>query len=369
MIQPTKTETIPLQQKILLAALLLILASMYFLRSIYIPIFVGYFIAFLLNPLVRKAESRGFGRIGPIILLLSLLFAILAGFTVVMTPKIMNQIRELFEKLPLLMNMLSERFSPYSVRYLGYDVFTQWGDVVQNLIPKMAVLPAADIIEGFFTGTVRALSHLLTVLLIPILTFYFLKDYYRINAVLLNLVPRRHLNDVQEVMNRLSIVLGGLIRGQFLVCVILAAYYGLALSAVGMDMALLLGVFSGLMNLVPFVGVIVSLLLTVLFALMGGGGLFLCAQIMGIYVLANLVDNTVLTPKIVGKQMGISPLMIILGVLAGGELLGFLGVLLAFPLMAMVKVLGEFFLERYKASDFYNAAGELADRQNLSDKL
>jgi len=357
------------QRKIIAFTILLILVSFYFLRNIYIPIFIGYFLAFLLNPIVTKAEKKGFGRIGPMILMLSFLFAVVGAFTILMTPRITHQIQELFEKLPFLFSVLSERFSPISIKYLGYDIFTQWRELAQNLIPKFAVIPTAEIIEGFFSGTVRALSTLLTILLIPIFTFYFLKDYYRINAVLLGLVPRRHLIEVQEVMRRLSRVLGALIRGQFLVCIILATYYSITLGAIGIDMALLLGTFAGLMNLVPVVGPLVSLVLTILFALMGEGGLLLCAQILGIYVLANLMDNTVLTPKIVGRQVGISPLMIILGILAGGELLGFLGILLALPVMAMIKVLGEYFLERYKASTYYNAAVELAGKQSLSDKL
>ena len=357
------------QQKIIIGFSLLVCVSFYFLRNIYIPIFVSYFLSFLLNPVIRKMEKKGFGRIGPIIFLLTLLFALVGSIIFLMAPRVMSQMKELFERLPSAMNVLSERFSPMSIQYLGIDIFNQWKEVVQNLIPKIAILPAAEIIEGFFSGTLKALTTLLTILLIPIFTFYFLKDYYRINHALLNLVPRRHLKDVEEVMKRLSIVLGSLIRGQFLVCLLLALYYSLSLSAVEIDMALLLGVFSGLMNLVPFVGPIVSIILTLLFTLLGGGGLMQVAQVLGIYVLANLVDSTVLTPKIVGKQVGISPLLIILGILAGGEILGFLGILLALPLMAMGKVLGEFFLERYTASEYYNDAGELAGRQNVSDKL
>lgn len=357
------------QQKIAIAFFVIILVSFYYLKNIYIPIFVSYFLSFLLNPVIRKMEKRGFGRIGPIILLLSFVFALMGAIIFLMAPRVMNQMKELFERMPAVMNILSDRFSPLSVQYLGIDIFTQWKEVVQNIIPKIAVLPAAEIMEGFFSGTLKALTTLLTVLLIPILTFYLLKDYYRINNALLNLVPRKHLAAVEEVMKRLSIVLGSLIRGQFLVCLLLALYYSFALGAVGVDMALLLGVFSGLMSLVPFVGPIVSIIFTLLFTLLGGGGLMQFAQVLGVYVLANLVDSTVLTPKIVGRQVGISPLLIILGVLAGGELLGFLGVLLALPLMAMGKVLGEFFLERYKASLYYNDAGELAGRQNISDKL
>jgi predicted PurR-regulated permease PerM len=359
----------PLQQKMLIGLFVLFLVSMYLLKSIYISIFVSYFLAFLLNPVVRWAEKRGFGRVGPIFLILILVFALIGSFAVMMVPKILVQLRELFQRIPLLMDFFSERLGPVSMRYLGYDVFTQWKIVLPNIIPESAVSPAVGILESVLSGTVRALSTLLTVLLIPILTFYILKDYYVLNEKLLLMVPRRYVEDIKEVMRRLSIVLGGLIRGQFLVCAILAAYYSAALTAIDMDMALLLGILSGLLNLVPFVGPLASLGLTLFLAILGGAQITQCIAILGVYLVANLLDNTVLTPRIVGKQMGISPLTIILALLAGGELLGFLGILLALPIMAMVKVLGGYLTERYFASSYYKEEAALKGKQSLSDRI
>lgn len=357
------------QQRLLIGGIALFLVSLYFLRIIYIPIFIAYFLAFLLNPVVRWLERRGFGRVGPIFLLLLLVFALIIGFVLFMVPKILVQVRELFERLPLLMDFLSDRLGPVSSKYLGYDVFTQWKEVLPTLAPETAPFPAVGILESVLAGTARALSTVLVVLMIPILTFYILKDYYVLNEKLLQFVPRRFLSDVKEVMRRLSIVLGGLIRGQFLVCAILAAYYSVALSAVGVDMAVLLGILSGLMNLVPFVGPLASLALTVFLAVLGGAQITQSIAIVGVYLVANLVDNTVLTPRIVGRHMVISPLTIILAFLAGGELLGFLGILLALPIMAMGKVLAGFLAERYFASSYYNEDAPIEGKQSLSDQI
>ncbi len=365
----TRGNLSPARQKILIAVVTLFLISIYFLRSIYIPIFIAYFLAFLLNPVVRWFEKRGFGRLGPIFLMLLLLFVLLGAFAVIMLPKIFVQIRELFARLPMLMDFLSVRLGPISLRYLGYDVFTQWKEVLPSMVPEVVQLPAVGILESVLSGTARALSAVLTVLLIPILTFYILKDYYLLNEKLLLIVPRRYLQDVKEVLRRLSIVLGGLIRGQFLVCTILAAYYTVAFTAVGVEMALLLGIFSGFLNLVPFVGPLTSLGLTLFLSVLSGGQITQCVSILGVFLVANLVDNTVLTPRIVGKQMGISPLTIILALLAGGELLGFLGILLALPIMAMVKVLGGYLAERYFESSYYREEAPLEGKQSLSEKL
>jgi predicted PurR-regulated permease PerM len=279
------------------------------------------------------------------------------------------QLRELFAKLPQLMDFLSVRLGPYSLHYLGYDVFTQWKEVLPTLVPAVNQFPAVGLLESVLSGTAKAISAVLSVLLIPILTFYILKDYYVLNEKLVQIVPRRYVLDVQEVLRRLSIVLGGLIRGQFLVCGILAAYYSVAFTAVGLEMALLLGVLSGFLNLVPLVGALSSLGLTLFLTVLSGGQISQCISMLGIFLVANLADNTVLTPRIVGKQMGISPLTIILALLAGGELLGFLGILLALPIMAMVKVLGGYLVERYFDSSYYNEEAPIDGRQSLSDQV
>jgi predicted PurR-regulated permease PerM len=319
---------------------------------------------------VRWFEKRGFGRMGPIFLILILLFAMLISFAAVMVPKVYVQLRELFNRLPQLMDFLSQRLGPTSGKYLGYDIFTQWKEVLPSMLPEAVHFPAVSgILDTVLSGTAKAISAVLTVLLIPILTFYILKDYYVLNEKLMLLVPRRYVSDIKEVMRRLSIVLGGLIRGQFLVCIILASYYTIALTAVRVDMALLLGILSGCLNLVPFVGPLTSLGLTLFLTVLGGGQLTQCISVLGVYLVANLLDNTLLTPRIVGKQMGISPLIIILALLAGGELLGFLGILLALPIMAMVKVLGGYLTERYFDSSYYREELQLEGKQSLSEKL
>jgi predicted PurR-regulated permease PerM len=348
--RPTLT---PLQQKIAVFGVVIFLLSIYFLRNVYIPILVGYFLAFLLNPIVSGAEKRGFGRIGPIVFMLVLLFGLLLLGLAFAVPKIIVQVRVLFDRLPALINFITSHLTPYSIQYLGYDMFTQWNELSRDLVTIIGNLPAMGILADLLSGTARALSTLLTVLTIPLLTFYFLKDFKRLNEWLLLSVPRRYSKDVEEFFSRLAAVLGSLIRGQFLVCAILAIFYSIALSAVGLDTALLLGVFSGFMNLVPVVGPLVSMITALSMTVLGGGDLLQCVATVGVFLVANLLDGTVLTPRIVGKQIGISPLVIILALLAGAELLGFLGILLALPVMAMVKVLGGYFAERYYSSTYY----------------
>ncbi len=331
----------------------LFLLSFQTLSSIYIPILVSYFLAFLLNPVVARLEKRGFGRVGPSFVLLSIFFIGVVLFSVLMLPKLIVQLREFIDNVPAIVDRISIFLSPIATKYLGYDIFEDWQRFISSLLPTIREIPAKDIVGSFFQGTMRALGTLASFLIIPILTFYMLKDYHSLNRTLMTLFPRRFVPDVEEISRRMSMVLGGLIRGQFLVCSLLAIFYTVALSALGVKLSLFLGVLGGGLNLIPFVGPLVAMLLAVVLGLIGGGGLTICAGIAGVFLVANLIDNTVLTPKVVGKQMGISPLTIILVLLAGGELLGFLGMLLALPCTAMVKVVGGYFLERYFDSKYY----------------
>lgn len=330
--------------------------SFKYLSSIYIPILVSYFFAFLLNPIISTFDKRGLGRSGPSILLLVLFFALLALVMILMLPRLIVQLREFIDHLPSIISSLTSFLSPYSMQYLGYDLFVDWQRFAQDLLPQIRELPATEIVGSFFSGTLRAIGAIASVLIVPILTFYLLKDYPYWNSSLQHLVPRRHLGAFQEVTRRLSIVLGGLIRGQLLVCLILATYYAVALGALGLKLSMVLGLIGGLLNLIPFVGMLTAMALSVTLALIAGGGLTLCAGVVGVFLVGNLVDNTILTPRIIGKQMGISPLTIILAILAGGEMLGFLGMLLALPVTAMVKVLGGYLLEQYYSSNYYKVS-------------
>lgn len=336
-----------------IVALYLFLLSFKYLSSIYIPILVSYFFAFLLNPLVAYFDKRGVGRIGPSILLLTLFFVLLILVVILLVPRLITQAREFMSHAPLVVNSLATMLAPYSMQYLGYDIFSDWQQFVQDMLPRISELPATDIVGSFFSGTLRALSALASVLIVPILTFYMLKDYPYLNSKFQQLVPRRYSGAVAEVSQRLSIVLGNMVRGQFLICLLLATFYAVGLAAIGIKMSMVLGLIGGLLNLIPFVGTLAAMALAIVISLFGGGGLMQCAGIVGVFLVGNLVESTVLTPRILGRQMGISPLTIILVLLAGGELLGVLGMLLALPVTAGVKVLGGYLLERYFASQYY----------------
>ena len=338
---------------ILIIALTLFLKSFQHLGAIYIPIIISYFLAFILNPVVTGLEDRGFGRAGPSIFLLFSFFLAIFSASVLLLPKLLVQLREFMDNVPSLIDKITVWLTPISEKYFGYNIFSDWSRFIVDILPSIQSLPGVSVVQNFFLGTAHALGALVVILIIPILTFYMLKDYPTLNGAMLKLIPRRYLSTVKDIFTRLSIVLGALLRGQLLVCLILATFYSIALSTAGVQLSLFLGFFGGFMNLIPFVGPLAAMLITILISVIHGASLLTLAVISTIFLLGNVLDNMIFTPKIIGRQMGINPLTIILVLLAGAELLGVLGMLLALPVTAMVKVLGSYLIENYFNSGYY----------------
>lgn len=367
--QPNQVMSPQMQRLATFAAVLffiLFLLGLYFLRSICIPIIVSYFLAFLINPLVDRAENMGFGRSGPIVLLLLFGFGFAGMFIGFLMPKMASQLHGLVGELPAIADLFVQQVQPYIELYLGIDLLVEWNRLAISILPTFSKIPSGGVFGSVFSGTMQALGTVLIVLMIPILTYYISKDYNGLNERFLALVPRRFLTNVSEVVKRMSDMLGSLVRGQFLICLMLAVYYAVALSAVQLNYSLVIGAVAGLLNLIPFVGPVIGALFAISVSVIGDGTLTMCITIAGIFIVASLINNTVLQPKIVGKQMTISPVTMILVLLAGGELLGFLGMLLALPVTAMIKVLGGYFAERYFASEFYQHQVEKNSGESVS---
>lgn len=333
--------------------LILFVESFYRLGGIYIPIIVSYFLAFILNPVVTKLEEKGFGRSGPSFLLLLVFFLTIISASILILPKLIVQLREFVGDVPDLIDKITVWLTPISEKYIGYNIFSDWSRFIVDVLPSVKSLPAVSIVQNFFLGTAHAFGALVVVLIVPILTFYMLKDYSLLNGTMLKLVPRRYLPTVKEIFMRLSVVLGALLRGQLLVCLVLSTFYSVALSTTGLQLSLFLGFLGGFMNLIPFVGPLAAMLITILVSVIHGTSFLTLAVISAIFLLGNVLDNMIFTPRIIGRQMGINPLTIILVLLAGAELLGVLGMLLALPVTAMAKVLGSYLVENYFSSTYY----------------
>jgi predicted PurR-regulated permease PerM len=192
--------------------------------------------------------------------------------------------------------------------------------------------------------------------LIPVLAFFFLRDWDVMVERVAALVPRDHLDTVSRLARESSEMLGGFLRGQFLVMLILGAMYGIGLWIVGLDLGLLIGIIAGLFTFVPYLGPTSGIVLGVIAALVQFGDWKHVLGVLIVFGIGQVIESYWLTPKLVGNRIGLHPVAVIFAVLAGGQLFGFLGMLLALPVAAIANVLLRYAHERYTQSRLY--AGE-----------
>jgi predicted PurR-regulated permease PerM len=200
----------------------------------------------------------------------------------------------------------------------------------------------------------QAVLSLLSILVItPVVAFYLLRDWDRLTARVDSWLPRDHAEVVRTQLREIDRILAGFARGQATVCLILAAYYGGALTVAGLEFGLIVGVVAGLASFVPLVGSIGGLVLSVGLALLQFDETWRVLVVAAIFVAGQAVEGNYLTPKLVGDRVGLHAVWVMFGLLAGGALFGFVGVLLAVPVAAVIGVLARFALTQYLASPLF----------------
>ena len=212
----------------------------------------------------------------------------------------------------------------------------------------------ATTLLGYMSRSGFALLGLVAnVALLPVITFFFLRDWDLLVARVASMVPRDHLATVSRLAQESSDVLGGFLRGQFLVMLILGVMYGAGLWGVGLDLGILIGIIAGLLTFVPYLGPASGILLGCIAALVQFGDWQHVAGVLVVFGIGQVIESYWLTPKLVGDRIGLHPVAVIFAVLAGGQLFGFLGMLLALPVAAIVNVLLRYAQERYTHSRLY----------------
>jgi predicted PurR-regulated permease PerM len=223
---------------------------------------------------------------------------------------------------------------------------------------------AGGVAKQFFGYVQRSgfamVTWVVNLLLLPILAFYFLRDWDLLVERVRSLIPRNHVATITQLARESNDVLGAFIRGQFLVMIALGVIYAGGMTLVGLNLGLLIGIIAGLISFIPYLGATTGILMAVIAALVQAQGfdLQLLLLIGVVFTVGQLLESYVLTPRIVGDKIGLHPVVVIFAVMAGGQLFGFLGMLLALPVAAVSNVLLRYAHQRYRESELY--AGESA---------
>ena len=331
------------------------------------PFVLGFGFAYVLDPLVDGLVERGLGRSVAIVLLALPVAG--AGVVAVLfgIPALVGQVDELVQAAPELVARIGEWFSGIREFLVGVP------GVDEDSIPDLSNLDPDEIVaflqerreqlaSGTWRGVLglgRGLGSAATVVgyvvLTPVLTFYLLRDYDGILARLRGLLPRGGEAAVVEFAREYDVLLSRYLRGQLTVALIIGAMTGTLLFVVQFPYAFLLGALAGVMGLIPFLGLVLSLIPAVIVALVSGSVLVSLVKVAVVYTLVQILDGGVISPRIVGDSVGLHPVWIVLALSVGGFFFGFVGILISVPVAVGVKLVAVRGLERYRSSELYGS--------------
>src|SRR5690554_485019 len=333
------------------------------LGAVLTPFVFAALLAWMGDPLVDRLEAAGRSRNVAVVMVFTLMLLFLALALVILVPMIAGQIRTLGEALPGYRDWLLQTALPWLEARTGVDI-DAWMDPARILDFFREHSERAGGIATTALGVVSRsgaamLAWAVNIVLIPVITFFFLRDWDRMVERVASVVPRDHVETVARLARESSDVLGGFLRGQFLVMVILGVMYGLGLWLVGLELGLLIGIIAGLFTFIPYIGPATDIVLGVIAALIEYGDWQHLLGVAVVFGIGQLVESYWLTPKLVGDRIGLHPVAVIFAVMAGGVLFGFVGMLIALPAAAVVNVRLRFAHERHTASRLY--AGRAAE--------
>ncbi len=332
------------QLRFWLIGLVLVLLVLYLLRGILLPFVAGMAIAYMLDPICDWLETHGCSRNWATVIVSVGFGVVLIVALLVIVPLLESQIVDFAGRLPSYVNTLSDRLLPQ----------------IQDLAQRLGIGSLSDLrgsvsaqIGGIVSSGV-AFANLLSLLFItPVVAFYLLRDWDNFVARTDALLPREHRDTILARIHEIDRTLAGFARGQASVCLTLAVYYAVALSLVRLEFGLVVGLGIGMMSFIPYVGSITGLIVSLGIALAQfptWGPVFL---VLAVFVLGQLLEGYVLTPRLVGNRVGLHPVWVIFALLAGGTLFGFVGLLMAVPAAAVIGVLVRFGAAQYLASRFF----------------
>ena len=340
-----------------LGLLVLIIVALGLVQSILLPFAAGFVIAYILAPGVAWLERRGVPRSLASLIIVILFLVAVAGILVVLVPLIQGQIVELIARVPSLVHssqdLLGKLITLLQEQLPAEDV-TKLRDVVSTKLAE-ALTWLAALVQGMIGSSFAVLNILSLVIVTPIVAFFLLRDWDIMVAQIDAYLPRQSLETVRGQARLVSDTLVGFIHGQAMVCLILAIYYGVALTAAGLTSGLALGLLIGVLAIIPILGVTTGFILAIGFAALQYGSWTSILVVIGIFAFGQLVEANVLTPKLVGDRIHLHPVWVIFALFAGGTLYGFVGILLAVPAAAVIGVLIRFALTRYRASSLYDS--------------
>lgn len=343
------------------------------LRPVITPIAAAFAAAYFISPVVDRLERRGVPRSASVVAILLFFAAVIAAVIALLIPLLGSEIDRLVTSAPaywekanhwvdeVLRPWVETRFPGRTIPETPQEFWDQAGENLAGLSPDIAT-KVADVAKGALSNVFGVLGMLLGLVLFPVFFFYILVDFNRIKEAIRDMIPPRNRDLMLSRLAEVDRVLAAFVRGQLTVCTFLAISYSIGLSFTGIDLAIVIGVVSGFAFVIPYAGTILGIVAGTVMAVVKFGVidpdfvLKVNPHLLGVWAvfgLVQLLESNVISPKIVGEQVGLHPVVMITAVIVGGTLFGFLGVLLAVPATAACAVFWWAAWDQYKRSEFY----------------
>jgi predicted PurR-regulated permease PerM len=354
---PPTGRTIPFQRQVIfwLAALAVFILMLWLLSGILLPFVAGLAIAYLLNPVTDRLVKLGLNRM--IAALLIITVAVLAFIVIILliAPLVGSQLSSFIDSVPgyitKLQAMISDQSKPWVQKLLGagFNPQKSFGDLVTQGMGWLTTF-----LKSLWSGGQALVSVFSLIVVAPVVAFYLITDWHRMIDTVDSWVPVHQQETVRTLAREIDATISGYVRGQAAVCLVLGSFYAVALTLSGLNFGLLIGLISGAITFIPYVGSMTGLVLSVGVAVAQFWPHYTSILIvLGIFLVGQFLEGNVLSPKLVGESVGLHPVWVIFALLAFGYLFGFVGLLVAVPLAATIGVLCRFALRRYLASSFY----------------
>jgi predicted PurR-regulated permease PerM len=325
------------------------------LREVLMPFLIGAAAAYLLDPVVVWLQRFGWSRALSTTVICIVFAGVVAGVVFVIAPLLYEQIVTLIGALPELMSRaiailqsslhkFTARLSPEQYEKIQETVGSHAGEALSWL---------ASLFGGAWRGGLAVISIISLVFITPLVTFYLMRDWPKVVASIDRCLPRNQAGTIRAVLADIDRALAGFIRGQAFVCLFLGVAYTIALTIAGLQFALLLGILIGVLAVIPIVGTAIGAAACISLAIIQFGTWEGVLTIAAIFAVIQAFEGNILQPKLVGDRVGLHPLWIVFALMAGGALMGFIGVLVAVPAAAAIGVLARFGVSRYLAGSFY----------------
>jgi predicted PurR-regulated permease PerM len=343
-----------------LAALVVVVLALWLLSPILLPFVAGLAIAYLLTPVTDRLERLGVNRLAAALIIITVVVLVLVYVILLVAPLLGGQLTSFIVAIPgyvgKLQGLLNDQSRPWVQKLLGvgFNPEKSISDLVSQGVGWLTTF-----LQSLWSGGRALVSLFSLVVITPVVAFYLMYDWHRMIRTVDDAIPVNQRETARELATEINAAIAGFLRGQTAVCMILGSFYAVALTVSGLNFGLLIGLISGMITFIPYIGSMTGLVLAVGVAVAqfwpDYGSVL---TVLAIFLIGQFLEGNLLSPKLVGESVGLHPVWVIFALLAFGYLFGFVGLLVAVPMAATIGVLARFALRHYRQSSLYTGTGK-----------